>query len=242
MGVNGHWYVEIEKEGFWRGAPHSWVNRYVMSGAQPAASDALSVIDQILGIEGHIMPSRAGGLGVGFVQGRAYPAGNGTFYANRDYNVARVPTASTGFVGPTWDSPNISWAPTLETCLLLETKLSTLSSTGKPVYLRKYYRGIMSGTVEDDQNGGVNPTDIAGIQALTLPFKTGMGTNNYVVIGNSGEQASTAPTVHPFLVAHQIPRGRRKKASSANILSIATDILRARGALGLAEDAAAAAA
>jgi hypothetical protein len=39
------------------------------------------------------------------------------------------------------------------------------------------------------------------------------------VIGDSGSQAAVAPTAHPFLVAHQVPRGKKRKVSSSSASS-----------------------
>lgn len=237
MGVNGHWYVELEKQAFWRGAPHTWVNRYVMSGAQPSASDAQSVITALHLIENDLHPPMAAGVGVGYVQGRAYPSGKGTFFANVDYNVSKASGTATGFHGPP-DSGDLVWAPTLETCLLIETRLQGLSSTGKPTYLRKYFRGCSTGAAQDNVAGGIPAGTITDLNALTTPWQTGMGSQNWVVIGNSGSQASAAPTVHPFLVAHQVPRGKKKKPSSASglIAQIAADAAKVRSLASAASD------
>lgn len=219
MGVNGHWYIEQEKQAYWRGINKSFVNRYVMSGAQPTAAEAITVINALAVIEDAIFPQTAAGEGVGRVQGRAYPSGKGSFFASVNWNTSLEPATALGFTGPTWTPHYISWAPTLETCLLCETPINGLSSTGKPVSLRKYFRGINSGTSEDSGPGVINPADVTGIEGVIAPWWTGMGANNWVVIANSGNQASSAPTVHPFLVAHQVPRGRKKKASSSSILT-----------------------
>jgi hypothetical protein len=112
--------------------------------------------------------------------------------------------------------------------MLLETKLAGLNSRGKPKYLRKYYRGSMYGASEDNSANGIPGPDLTGIAAITAVFRTGMGTNNYVVIGVSGAQASVSPVCHPFLVAHQIPRGRKKKSSSSSN-SLLSDAIRLAG-------------
>lgn len=236
MGVNGHWYVELEKQAFWRGAAHTWVNRYVMSGAQPSAADALTVITALKQIEDKLHPAAAPGAGVGFVTGRAYPSGKGTFFAIQYYNPSLAPATANGFQGPSGTGGAWTWAPTLETCLLVETPITGLNSRGKPIYLRKYIRGWNSGGVEDHASDGVLNTDATAVNALVAPWTAGMGSSNWVVIANSGAQASAAPSAHGFLVAHQIPRGKKKPKTSASILQIAETALRARGALGLAED------
>jgi hypothetical protein len=214
MGVNGHWYVEITKQAFWRGAPHTFQNRYIMSGAQPSASDAATVITALKDIEDGLFPGAAPAHGVGFVRGSAYGSGSGAPFQVTEYNASEGAGTATGFTGPGWGTPTIVFAPTLETCLMVETPITGLSSTGKPVRLRKYFRGIASGADEPQSTGQVAAGDITGVNALVLPWKTGMGASNWVVIAPSGAQASAAPVCYPYLVAHQIPRGRKKASSS----------------------------
>jgi hypothetical protein len=223
MGVNGHWYIEMEKQAFWRGVTHTFINRYVMSGAQPSATDAESVITAIHAIENQIFPMTGAGQGVGFVQGRAYPSGSGTFYANVNYNTSLAAGTATGF--DTAGSSTLArvWAPTLETCLLLETLMTGLNSKGKPIYNRKYYRGVYAGPTEDNADGTLPGGVIATVAAITAPFKSGMGSSDWVVIANSGAQASLPPTAHPYLVARQIPRGKKKKTTSSGVLSFLAD-------------------
>lgn len=222
MGVNGHWYVEITKQGFWRGSPHLWQNRYVMSGATPSAGDAGTVIAALHDIENVIHPAQDSAHGVGFVKGSAYPSGSGPAFAVTEYNTSEGFGSATGFSGPTWSEDTMTWAPTLETCALVETRLTGLSSSGKPLALKKYIRGVNSGAAEDIVAGQMAAADIAGITAACAPWKTGMGSSSWVVIAPSGAQAALPPVCQNYLVAHQIPRGRRKKKVTSGGLTLSS--------------------
>lgn len=215
MGVNGHWYVEIKKQAFWRGNPHTWVNRYILSGSQPSGSDAETVISALHDIEDQMEPAHASGAGIGFVIGSAYPSGSGGPFAVVPYNTSEGAGSATGFSGAGWTDADQGWAPTLETCMMMETPITGLNSRGKPISLRKYFRGVMSGGNEAEGTTGVTADDITGSEAVCLPWKTGMGSSNWVVIAPSGAQASGPPVCHPFLVNHQIPRGRKRKPASS---------------------------
>lgn len=240
MGVNGHWYVEIRKQAYWRGNQHTWVNRYVMSGAQPSASDAQSVITAIKNIENSIYPVKAGGAGVGFVDGKAYPSGKGSYFAIIEYNASLAPGTATGFTsGAYGGDASPTWGETLENCFLLETPVTGLSSTGKPVALRKFYRGLSGGTEESDQPGQISGEITAAVNTATLPFRTGMGSSNWVVIGNNGEQASGPPQMRPYIYNRQVPKGRKKKVSASlltRIVNIVEDNPEAAIALSLAAE------
>lgn len=220
MGVNGHWYIEIRKQAFWRGVPHVWDNRYVMSGAQPSGADAITVIGALHDIEDVIYPTTAHDAGVGFVDGKAYPSGKGAPFAQVNYNESQGAGTATGFTG---GEGSMAWAPTLETCLLVATPITGLSSSGKPITLRKYFRGLNAGSVEDTTGAELPGAVVTYVNAAVLPWKTGMGSSSWVVIAPSGAQASGAPVCSPYLHNHQIPRGRKKKKVSSSVLGAIVD-------------------
>lgn len=210
----GHWYVELEKQAWWRGANVTWVNRYVMSGVDPSAADALSVIFDLYAIENEIHPAAAGGLGVGFVQGRAYSGSGGSFFAHADYNPSKVPSSATGFSGlpgPPTGAP--SFGP-LEGCLMVESQLQGVSSRGKPTYLRKYIRGWQYVDPIGSSDGQVPSAIQTQVNSIASPWHTGMGSSSWVVIGVSGKQTSSYPVTKGYLVNRQKPRGRKKKVTA----------------------------
>lgn len=215
MGVNGHWYVELEKQAYWRGNPHTYVNRYVMSGAQPSAADATTVITALKGIEDHVFPHVAADMGVGFVEGRAYPSAKGGPFATVAYNTSLSAATATGFTGPSTAYTSLNFGTTLESCLVVETKLQGLSTTGKPIYLRKYLRGFYHNVAEEGVVTPIASADLAQIAGYTAPWMTGVGASNWVVIGNSGAQAAVAPAALKWTGNRQVPKGRKKKTSSS---------------------------
>lgn len=211
----GHWYVEIEKQAFWRGNPHTWVNRYVLSGPTPSETVAQDVINQLKLIEGQLHPQITASNGVGFVIGRAYGATGGPPFATIAYNASAEPSSATGFPGAGWDDTQQGTADTLEVCTLVEVPLQGLSSTGKPVTLRKYFRMTTYGSIEDTSGASIGTIDRAGIAAVCLPWTTGLGSGGATVIGTSGRAPSDVPTAHPYIVNHQVPRGRKRKSASS---------------------------
>lgn len=229
----GHWYIELEKQAYWRGVQHYWVNRYVMSGSDPDASDAESVITDLVNIESQLHPNTAVNVGCGYIEGRAYLSTGGPPFARNEYNASKAVDTATGFGGTTAGGYALTWAPTLETCLLVETPMTGLSSTGKPVFNRKYIRGVTCSSAEDSSGVELPAAMITALNAVVLPWKTGMGASSWVVIGTSGRLASSAPTVHPYLVAHQVPRGKKRKTTttSSGGSSVASEVFSLLGGL-----------
>lgn len=221
----GKWYIELQKQGFWRGNPHTWVNRYVMTGADPTSSDAITVISALHDIEEQLHAQKGAASGVGFVQGRAYASTGYSAFASVNYNVSQAAATATGFTGATWTDTTQSEANTLEVCMLLETPLLGLSSSGKPLTLRKFYRGAFYGGVEPDDAAGIPAADIAGIKAVTLPMFTGLGGTAYTVTSpNPLRVPALAPRPLDFICNRQIPKGRKKKitvkTSNGTVVSI----------------------
>lgn len=207
-------YVEIEKQAYWRGVPHTWVNRYVLSGPNPSAADATSVINGLKAIEDKLHPQANAGNGVGFVEGRCYASTGYTPIVTVPYNSDKAIGTATGFAGGTWATHTQIWAPTLETCLLIEIPLVLPSSSGKPVTLKKYMRGNSFNFNEDYQDAQIPTPDLVGIAAACLPWTTGIGGTFYTLSALTANPTSGPPTARPYLVTHQIPRGRKKKKTT----------------------------
>lgn len=205
----GHWYIEMEKQAYWRGLNKTFINRYIMSGADPAQADANEVIDSLNAIENNLFPVIGAGQGVGFVQARAYKSTGGPPLLVVNYNESKNLATATGFSGPTGGYESIAFTGTLENALLVSMPLQGLSTRGKPVSVKKFFRGIINQN-EAGQDAGVSPSDVAKINANVTPWATGMGTNQYVVIGKSGRQSSGHPTAHVFIANHQVPRGKKR--------------------------------
>lgn len=223
----GHWYIELKKQAFWRGVPHTWVNRYVMSGGDPTGTDAESVIGALHDIEDVLFPTEASGNGVGFVVGRAYASTGGPPFAEVAYNASEASGSATGFTGGSHGGVTATWAETLETCLLIETLMEGLSSRGKPIYNRKYFRGINAGPQESIGSTPINSAYIAAVNTIVKPWQTGMGASSWIVVGSGGRLPAAAPTVHPWQVAHQVPRGKKRKVVTTSGGGLISDLLSA---------------
>lgn len=210
----GKWYVEIEKQAYWRGAPKTWVNRYVMTGADPTTSNATAVINGLKAIEDVVYPQVNAGVGVGFVEGRAYGAGGGAPLTVVNYNADLVAGTATGWTGPgTGDYASLQFGGTLENCLDVVTLMNGLSTSGKPVYCRKFFRGIIN--VDEAENAGIAEGDRTQVATHTLPWKTGVGGTAYVVTTVDSRLAQGVPTAQEYIGNHQVPRGRKRSTSSS---------------------------
>ena len=222
-----HWEIQITKQGYWRGVQHLYQNRYILSGPDPTAAQADEVMFALHDIEDKLYPARGAGQGVGFVRAKAYASGTGPAFHERDWNPTEDVATATGFTGPSTSYTSIAYSGTMETCLMVRMPLNGLSSRGKPVYTRKFFRGI--GPIVDEYITGnpISAADLATIAATTAPWESGMGANLWVVIGKNGRQASGPPAGEAYIGNHQVRRGRRRKAvtTATNAPSLLSEIL-----------------
>lgn len=213
----GHWYIEIKKQGWWRGANHVWDNRYVLSGSDPNSEDAANCIDAIHTIEDHLFPAIGSGLGVGFVEGKAYGSGGGVPIVETPWNSSETPDTATGFSGPSGGYNTLAVYGPLEICLDVRSECQTVSKTGKPVYIRKFYRG-MALVNDDDETAGdteLDSGDVATIKTTLAPLTTGLSTGGWTVIAPSGRVPASGFTAQLYLGSHQVPRGRKRTSTKA---------------------------
>jgi len=206
--------IEITLQGYWRGSQHTWQNAFWLSGGAITAADATTCINALKTTIGQVYPAVSSGSGVGFVEGKAYGPGGGAPIAEVAYNTSLAVATATGFAGPTSAYTSLGFGGTLENCLEIVTPAVGLSTRGKPVFLRKYIRGITPTNPEDFNTTPIAAADITKIVAAVASWQTGLGTTGRVVAGQEGRLPSAPPTVQKFIGNHQVPRGRKRSTSS----------------------------
>jgi hypothetical protein len=213
------WYVDLVKQAYWRGINTQYSNRYYLSGGNPTEGVALSAIADLHRIENLIFPAVAAGAGVGFVEGKAYNSTPGPPIEVIDYNSSGAIATATGFTGTVISGTPIQYANTIEVCLETRMLMLGLSTTGKPIYTRKFFRGWSYLDEDEFESTSQIPVPIqTAMNALILPWQTGLATSFVTVVGTDGRTASAAqpPTVQPFLGNHQKPRGKKRKTAASS--------------------------
>jgi hypothetical protein len=213
------WYVDITKQAYWRGINTTFNNRYYLSGGDPTAGVAEAAIADLHSIENRIFPNISAGQGVGFTEGKAYRSTGGAPIAVVDYNSSLAIDSATGMTGTTVSGAPMAWAATLEVCLETRMLMLGLSTRGKPIYCRKFFRGTsFTGANEPTAPTNIPAPIITAYNALILPWQTGLATSFVTVVGTDGRTASASipPTVQPALGNHQKPRGKKRSSSSSS--------------------------
>src|SRR5579875_1297503 len=212
MAKTGRPNFDYTCQGTWRGAAHKFSIVGNTSGSALNATDAQTFLEgeqsPFAVTFGHFMSGTIDVIGSKYYNGTdsapVYEANYdpGSAPANLHPDAAAF-TTTTGSVLP------------LEVCCVLEARCGT-SSTSKPVFLRKFLRGAPSEALQVSGTSAVWAfSDNAQIYAQACGNGSWYNSITYVspkgaAADSSGWSAITYPG------NHQVPRGRKKKASATS--------------------------
>jgi hypothetical protein len=220
MAKTGHPNFDYTCQGYWRGAVHRFSIVGNHSGTSFGQVDAQQFMESDTSPFALCFgPLMATDLSV--VASRYYDGQNSAPVFVNDYNTGNpaptplVPTAA-GFSG----SELAQYYP-LEVCTDIYSEVG-LGKTSKPVYNRKYLRGVPEGGLEFDSHGeatmAINSTGTAAITAMG----DGSWYGSRVYISPNARSANNW-VASTWPGNHQIPRGRKRTTAkaSASALSVA---------------------
>lgn len=226
MAKTGHPNFDYTCQGQWRGAAHNFSITGNHSGTSFGQADAQAFM------EGTASPYALcfaffQSPSISVVSSRYYDGQNAAPVFVAEYNTDNpAPTPLTALGTAYGDDPADGYLP-LEVCAMIESFVG-LGSTSKPVYNRKFLRGVptsaLSGGTDTD-----SPTINVNATGSTAAAKLGNGSlyggrvyispdarsaNNWVMLSEAGN--------------HQIPRGRKRSSSKAtsSALSEAEQLLK----------------
>jgi hypothetical protein len=199
--------VVVRHVRYWRGVIQRWSTVYQYGGSLTSAltaSDAAAFLALDAGMcygpapsdggayQCEIYNHATGGVPVVTYNAFAYDA-PGTWVA---YGTANWPGSGLVFEGSAETALQVEWP-------------SGFSSTGKPVFQRKWYHSVASST----STGATPDIGAAIITDLTTQankFQGALSARGLTMQTSTGRFAGTA-VVKPFYGNHQMPRGRRRK-------------------------------
>lgn len=234
--------ITIDHARYWRGAAHRWSTTYFLSGSTPSGGDFATLAGQLVAMESEILytaPTDSGG----FLEARGYGTGGGAPAYVDSYGELTTPSTWVAYSGSAWAAESEpQYENAAEVAMLLRIPLAGLSSTGKPVFGRKFYHSVPVSNSPGTADPDILSTTITALQAELALLNNGSLTGGRRVISNNGRLPSSNPVVEPFFGNHQMPRGRKRGGSSSSSLSSllaeANKLKSALGAVaGLAEDA-----
>lgn len=223
MAKTGHPNFDYTCLGLWRGAAHKFSIVGNHSGTSFGQSDAQAFME---GVDSpyalSFAPFQSPGITV--VASRYYDGQNSAPVFVNDYSTSNPPPAPLTATGTAWGAGASSSYLPLEVCVLLESEVG-LGKTSKPIYNRKFLRGISAGAigyVSDEMVFAPGPAGTAAAEAMG----NGDWYGSRVYISPSARSANNW-TIGTYPVNHQVPRGRKKKtvAGSSSLLSSAEQLI-----------------
>ena len=226
MAKTGLGNFDYTMQGYWRGAAH----KFSITGNHSGSAFTAAVAPTFMtGAASPFALSFAPFIaveGVTCVSARYY---NGTDSApiwEASYDEATPPPSTLQGTATAFAEAAGEPAP-LESVVLLEANVGQ-SATNKPIFTRKYLRGAPQAAMAGSATGAV--WDFSNTVATAAAKSMGDGSwySNRVYCSPSGRQALGSPWVAAAFVAnHQVPRGKKRKASSAGTTTLARSILNA---------------
>lgn len=213
MAKTGYGNFDYTCQGYWKGALHNFSIVGNHSGAVFTGSDPQTFM------EGASSPF-ALCFGPFMAPGQVFTVAsryyNGTQSAptwEAQYNESNPPPTPLVPTGSAFTDAADLTEP-LEVCTLLEAQVG-YSKTNKPIYCRKFLRGAPQGAFTPGSTG-VKWAFSATAQASAAKMGNGDWYGGRVYISPTGKQAFTSVwTANEYPTNHQVPRGRKRKVTSA---------------------------
>lgn len=194
---------------YWRGLPHKWSTVYpfvgtITSGNYGAAIAAIKTMEQ------SVCYALTGPVEGGIWEIALYNQSSGGVPQDIvTYFDPDTPGSWVAYTGSAWSAASEQLVPAAEVALGVRWAAG-LSSSGKPVFFRKWYHAVPQVATA----GATPDVSSANITTLVAALTTGINAVGGLgaPMGSGGRLAALTPVVSPFYENHQMPRGRRRKA------------------------------
>lgn len=214
MAKTGHPNFDYTCEGLWRGVAHNFSITGNHSGTSFSQTDAQTFMTGTLSPYAQSFgPFQSSGIKV--VGARYYDGQNSAPVWETTYTTEDPAPTALEATEKAWASSASGYYLPLEVCALLYA-LVGYNSKSKPVYCRKYLRGIPAQALGEvagaEQWIGPTADGLAAIAAMG----NGSWYGGRYYISPSAQQAVTTWDLDPYCSNHQVPRGKKRKVTSAS--------------------------
>lgn len=227
--------IIIDHVRYWRGKVHRWSTSYSMTG-NGTTPDA-TACGTFLAAESKLLYPGDGASRGGPYECRIYLRSGGVPVATFTKFNWQAPAEWVAPSGEAWSSiTDGNFDDTAEDAVLL-TWEAGLSKTGKPVFFRHYYHAIpfMGSSVAGQQT--VPAAVVTNLQSYGQQLVTSLAPGYGLVQGNANRLAGTSPVAGPYVVTHQMPRGRKRPIKvTANGVAYRGEAINSPGPVRLSAD------
>lgn len=194
---------------YWRGSIQKWSTVYPYSGSGAALNTA--ACSTLLAADSAMCYNQTGVKSGGIYQVEFYLASGGRPLVTLNVFDPEVPTAWVPYLSTDWtlNSSRIT-EPQAETALGVRWAAG-LSSTGKPVYFRKWFHAVPIAGSGTPGTVDVASSEVTALTAGAVNLAACLAPTYGLSLGNARTLAGTA-SVSGYYENHQMPRGRRRRA------------------------------
>jgi hypothetical protein len=196
---------------YWRGAIHKWSTVYQFVGTP--SSGLTSTDAEAMRAADAKMCFGAVGTGGAYECALYNQASGGVPIAISTAFDWTAPGSWPGYPTTVWTTASGNPAEPAETALSV-TWAAGVSSSGKPVNLRKWYHSV---PMVGEASGGAADVPTAQNTLLRAQAQTIVGTlaSKGLTLGSAAGRFAGVATVDPYYGNHQMPRGRRRGTTAA---------------------------
>lgn len=194
---------------FWRGAPQKWSTVYQFQGTPLGGSITLADLGNVKGYDGALCYGKTAADG-GIYQVECYDqTAGGPPVQSISYFDPESPSSWIAYGGSAWTSYTPLAETTAEVCLGIRWLAGT-STTGKNVYMRKWYHAVPQSTAAAGVVD-INTTVQASLVTAATTLQNCLVARG-MALAPLGRTSVGPPVVSQYYENHQMPRGRRRKA------------------------------
>jgi hypothetical protein len=192
---------------YWRGAIHKWSTSYQFRGsaAAPSAADCQTLLVN----ESPLCYQPSTGIWGGAYECVAYAASGGAPLSSYTHFDPDTPSSWIGYSASGWSSFTRTFESAAEVSLQIEWPAG-LSSTGKPVFFRKWLHAVPTSAAVTGGAVDIAAADVTALTAKAVLLTNCLASSNLLL--STGARYAGTPVVASYYANHQMPKGRRRKA------------------------------
>lgn len=193
---------------YWRGAVHKWSTVYQFVGtatSTPSSTDCQNILTLD---DAMCYPSVAADGGT-YECDIYNQSSGGVPIASYSRFAWNAPGSWIGYGGSGWTTTALGFNGDAEACTQVRWIMG-LSSSGKPVYARKYFHATPP-TAVAGAAAQISGSDLTSLAAKAT-LMTGVMASKGLVLGSSAGRFAGVASVEPYFVNHQMSKGRKRKA------------------------------
>lgn len=208
----GDYRMVVRHVRYWRGKPHKWSQVFPFTGSIASSNYGAAITALHSMVQKICYQPTAGTYGGNYAISLYNSATGGVPIATTVYFDSEVTASWLPYDGGSWGTHGLTTEAVAEVALGISWQAG-LSSSGKPVYFRKWSHAVPISTAAP----GTRDVSVAAAGGLSSDIVAGMNAIGALglALGNGSRLAALTPIIEVFYENHQMPRGRRRLVRAA---------------------------